>query len=123
MVASEQVEILEAFIEYLKPQNRIDFLANEKSELFFISKLSTADDSAYEVMQVQSTKHLCSILMNAFVDDYMSELQIMSIDSKDLEILNLRLEQYLDKLPQFRAMMQDAFHQVVSLLLCNTKKE
>ena len=123
MVAAQQVEILEAFIEYLKQQNRIDFLANEKSGLFFISRVNTADNCIHEAVQIQSTEHLCDVLMTAFMDDYMSELQIMCLEQIDIVQLFQKLEPYLNKLPQYRTMLQDAILQATSMCICNSETE
>ena len=98
-----QIEkVLSVFSEYIDSVPEIDIAYTRKGRYLYL--LDGAEDQ-----EIESDEWLCNRLMSEIEFDVQRELQLdgESIPKEQLPILYARMQQYLDKLPEYQYLLEN----------------
>ena len=116
----EQIEmILDVFSDYLKQHSNIDILFSEKFGYIYIALWSAADIVSYDAISIESAEHLCEILMDVMVYDYMAKTGQLCVNREEAKTLyHNGIAPYVVQLLEYQEYFKVSYKKAVEPLVC-----
>jgi len=112
-------KILNVFAEFLAGQTNTDFVYSDRFGYLLVTSWNTQEDRAYDVVHIESEQHLCELLVDIFIYDYLSTLGAICMNEQEAELMRReQLQPCFDSLPDYQELFDAAFAKTLRPLIC-----
>ena len=114
-------KVLNVFADDLKQITNTDFVWSEKFGFLCVSSWSIYNDSAYDVIRIDSVERLCEVLVDMLVYDRLAVMEEICLNEADIQALYREwMQDHVSRLPEYQELLDSKFARSIRPVLCRS---